>query len=347
MPFGDIDLLLSRILIATVALAVAAPVPAQARLDESGRWDANGQAHSVEPQVGSTSPFSLADVDDAPAVDARVSYFPPDPAASGGEAAPAVILLHGAGGVSSRREYRYAREFAAQGVGVAIVDVFGARDGGGFMQRLVRVTESMALADAFATKAWLADQPGIDPDRIALIGFSYGGMSTTYAAYRQVADSFAAAFGTTPFAAHVAFYGPCIARFEDVTTTGAPVLMLWGEGDEIIDGAECEATAQDLRQGGSAVAVERYDALHRWDGASRQWRAPAHIADCRFTVDRDGEVRDENTFFVMNGPVARAAMLAFCLNRDGYMIGPDEDVRLKSNAAMARFLNPVLFPPTD
>ena len=225
--------------------------------------------------------------------------------------------------------------------------MFGARDGGSFMQRIVNVTESMALADAFATKAWLAAQPGIDPDRIALIGFSYGGMSTTYAAYRQVSDAFAEAFGTTPFAAHVAFYGPCIARFEDVTTTGAPVLMLWGEGDEIIDGAECEATAQDLRRGGSQVAVERYDAVHRWDGANRSWRAPAHIADCRFSVGRDGRVRDDNSFFVMDGPVARAAMLALCLNRDGYRIGPDEAVRQKSNAAMARFLNPVLFPAAD
>ncbi len=339
-------LVIFRTLIALVALAVAPAV--EARLDESGRWRGGASTAALEPAVASASPFTLDEV--APGMAptaARVTYFPPvtQTGEQAGEKAPAVILLHGAGGVSSRREYRYAREFAGQGVGVAVVDVFGAREGGSFMQRLVKITESMALADAFAAKAWLAGRPEIDAGRIALIGFSYGGMSTTYAAYRQVADAFAAAFETTPFAAHVAFYGPCIARFEDVSTTGAPILMMWGEGDAIIDPAACEATAQDLRRGGSAVMVERFDAVHRWDGASRRWRAPMHIADCRFSVDRAGRVRDDNSFFVMDGPVSRAAMLALCVNREGYLIGPDEAVRERSNAAMARFLNPILFPP--
>lgn len=335
-------MVIPRILIALAALAFAPA--AEARLDESGRWRDGASTVATEPAVASASPFTLAEVEaDMAPTAARVTYFPPT--VQTGEKAPAVILLHGAGGVSSRREVRYAREFAGQGVGVAVIDVFGARDGGNFMQRLVKITESMALADAFATKAWLGARPEIDADRIALIGFSYGGMSTTYAAYRQVADAFAAAFDTTPFAAHVAFYGPCIARFEDVSTTGAPVLMMWGEGDEIIDPAACEATAQDLRRGGSAVVVERFDAVHRWDGASRQWRAPMHIADCRFRVDRAGRVRDDNSFFVMDGPVSRAAMLALCVNREGYLIGPDEAVRQRSNAAMARFLNQILFPP--
>lgn len=323
------------------ALALAAPAAADLATD--GGWP-RSEATATRAEVTSASPFSLAEVaEELPPVAASVRYYPAADA-SAGAPAPAVVLLHGAGGVSERREGRYAREFAAQGVAVAVVDVFGARDGGGFVQRLVNVTESMALADAFATKAWLAARPEVDGARIALVGFSYGAMSTTYAAYRQVAEPFAARFGTTPFAAHVAFYGPCIARFENVETTGAPVLMLWGERDEIIDGAACERTADDLRRGGSRVTVERYDAAHRWDGAGRSWRAPAHLADCRFTVARDGRVRDDNSFFVMDGPVGRAAMLGLCANRDGYQIAGDEAVRTRSNAAMARFLNPVLFP---
>lgn len=281
--------------------------------------------------------------DDLPPVAASVRYY--RAAGASAEApAPAVILLHGAGGVSDRREGRYARELAAQGVAVAVIDVFGARDGGGFVERLIKVTVLMALADAFATKAWLAARPEVDGARIALVGFSYGAMSTTYAAYRQVALPFAARFGTAPFAAHVAFYGPCVARFDEVTTTGAPVLMLWGERDEIINAAACEATAADLERGGSPVTVARYDAAHRWDGAGRSWRAPAHLADCHFTVGRDGRVRDDNSFFVMDGPVGRAAMLGLCANRDGYQIAGDEAVRRRSSAEMARFLNPVLFP---
>jgi len=313
--------------------------PAFAMLDESGAWPGGGP-RGVRLPVTSSSPFTLYDAaGDPPAVEAHVTFTP----ASGASAArpgPAVILLHGAGGVSGAREGRYAHQFAAQGIAVAVIDIFRPRDGRGFVERLVNITEAMALADAFAVRDRVAAMPEVDGDRIALIGFSYGGMSATYAAYAQVVDTFDA----TPFSAHVAFYAPCIARFEDVRTTGAPVMMLWGERDAIVDPDACEATAEDLRKGGSRVEIERYDAMHRWDGGSRRWRARTHIADCRFRVGRDGAARDERSLFVMDGPVARASMLALCANRDGYLIGRDEDVRKRSNAAMARFLNPILFP---
>ena len=320
-------------------LLIGLSVPTSALLREEGEWP-SGDADGVPVEVASTSPFGLSDAASgkAPEVAARVRYYP----AAGTSArapGPAVVLLHGAGGVSRSREGRYARAFAAQGVAVAVVDVFAARQGGSFVQRLINVTEAMALADAFAARDWLAARPEIDGDRVALIGFSYGGMSAIYAAYAQVVG----AYGASPFAAHVAFYGPCIARFEDPTTTGAPVLMLWGERDAIMDPQACARLADDLRRGGSEVEVERYDAAHRWDGGGRQWRAPMHIADCRLTVSPDGVARDERTGFHMLGPALRATILALCANRDGYMIGADETVRRRSDAALARFLNPVLF----
>jgi len=331
-----------RTLTAALALAAAASLhgpAALALLDETGRWPDEGPS-GERVAVESSSPFALYRVgEDAPPAMAHVT-FTPAVGASGDDPAPAVVLLHGAGGVSGAREGRYARQFAEQGVAAAVVDVFAARDGGGFVERLVKVTEAMALADAFAVREWLAERPDVDGTRIAVIGFSYGGMSATYAAYRQVVEAYEA----EPFAAHVAFYAPCIARFEDVRTTGAPVMMLWGDRDEIIDPEACEATADDLRRGGSRVVTRRYDAAHRWDGASRNWRAPMHIADCRFTVGRDDAARDDNSFFVMDGPVSRAAMLALCANPEGYLIAADEEVRVKSNAALANFLNPILFP---
>ncbi|MEM8662897.1 MAG: dienelactone hydrolase family protein [Pseudomonadota bacterium] len=315
---------------------------ASAMLDGSGDWPDSGP-RGERVDVATASPFALYEVGRETGTIAAHVTFTPAIGADADNPAPAVILLHGAGGVSGSREGRYAREFAAQGVASAIVNVFAARNGGGFVERLMRVTETMALADAFAVKNWLAARPDIDGKRIAIIGFSYGGMSATYAAYNQVVE----AFGEDPFAGHVAFYAPCIARFEDNTTTGAPILMLWGERDEIVDPDMCLQTAQDLEAGGSSVEIERYDAGHRWDSRGRRWRAPAHIADCRFRVGRDGAVRDENSFFVMDGPVSRAAILAMCANREGFLIEPDEAIRLRSNAALAKFLNPILFPDAE
>ena len=107
------------------------------------------------------------------------------------------------------------------GVAGVVIDVFGARRdlGTGFVDRLLNVTEAAVLADAFAVLAWLDAMPEIDGKRVVLWGFSYGGMASLYAAQEQVAETFLP--GGTRFMAHIAYYAPCIARFEDTRATGA------------------------------------------------------------------------------------------------------------------------------
>src|SRR5262249_41215160 len=153
--------------------------------------------------------------------------------------------------------------------------------------RLIEITETMVLADAYAGLAWLAARPEIDAAHVVLTGFSYGAMATMYALQAQVAER--AAPPSLRFAGHGAFYGPCIARFADQRTTGAPLLMLYGGDDELIDRARCEQIAQDLRAGGSAVAIRVYPgAVHQWDGGFERRLIGRQLAGCRFVVERDG-----------------------------------------------------------
>jgi hypothetical protein len=51
---------------------------------------------------------------------------------------------------------------------------------------------------------------------------------------------------------------PCIARFGDSRTTGAPVLMLLGAADELIRPDRCTRIADDLRLGGSRGDIISY-----------------------------------------------------------------------------------------
>jgi dienelactone hydrolase len=293
---------------------------------------------SGEPvRFPSSSPFALADAGaGAPAVQAEGRLFLPG---GGSGPVPAVVLLHGAGGVSWSREHRYARQFAARGWAALVVDVFGARvePGTGFTERLLNVTEAMFLADAYAGLRFLAEHPRVDGGRVAVVGFSYGGMASTYALHAQVADRYAA--DGERFAAHAAYYAPCIARFERVATTGAPLLMLYGTDDAIVDPARCDAVRDDLRRGGSPVVLEVYEgAAHRWDAGSRDWQAPRGLAGCRFRVAPDGRVHDQRTFFTLDGYVTRTAALALCADDEGYRIRGDAAVKARSDAALARFL---------
>jgi dienelactone hydrolase len=291
----------------------------------------------------SRSPFSLADVGKAPwrnpKARAQATLYLPK-GASARRPVPAVILLHGAGGVLYNREPVYAAQYARMGVAALVIHVYEARNhrGYGFVGRLLNITESMFLADAYAGLRYLAKRPEIDGRRVVLIGFSYGGMATMYAAYRQVARAYAP--GGPRFAAHVAYYGPCIVRFADSRATGAPLLMLIGAGDAITDAKRCAKVAGDLRGGGAPVRTIVYQgAYHQWDG---NWRGPFSIgrslAPCRYWVHRDGTIRDLRTLLPMVDPFTRKITLGLCAAKDGYMINADPVIRARSNRDVGRFL---------
>jgi dienelactone hydrolase len=291
----------------------------------------------------SHSPFTLYQVGKGPEEDpptqARAALFMPE-TASAANPAPAVILLHGAAGVLGSRELTYAAQFAAAGTAALAIDAFGARRdrATGFIERLLEVTETMVLADAYAGLRFLDAKPEIDGERVALIGFSYGGMAATLGAYAQVADTLNP--GGKRFAAHVSYYGPCIARFDDTRATGAPMLMLAGSEDAIVDRGRCNQILADLREGGAETEFVIYQgAFHQWDGSFNGPRTiGANLADCNLKVGNDGVVRDNFTFLHMTGPISRRLILAACADRDGYLIGRDDSVRAKSNRAVGQFL---------
>src|SRR5438552_3148762 len=137
----------------------------------------------------SSSPFAIEDIggdpDDAPPTTAQGRlYLPPGQHAL--RSVPAVVLLHGSGGILPMRELTYAPQLARMGVAALVVDSFGARRDRGteFIERILNITETMALADAYSGLGFLAAHPEIDPRRVVLTGFSYGAMATLYRACR-------------------------------------------------------------------------------------------------------------------------------------------------------------------
>src|SRR5256885_814946 len=106
---------------------------------------------------------------------------------------PAVVLLHGSGGILGSRELTYAPQLARMGVAALVVDSFGARRDRGteFLERVLNITETMMLAEAYAALRFLAARPEIDPQRVVLTGFSFGAMAAMYALYAQVAEKLA------------------------------------------------------------------------------------------------------------------------------------------------------------
>lgn len=329
-------------------LLTAAPLQAgAARLAITDAWPAAESVRGVQVEdvrFPTISPFVPVDMRNGSEIEDATGvaqlFLPPN--APHDHSVPAVVLLHGAAGLVRERGERYGYELASMGVAVMVVDTFGARTdkGTSFTDRLLNITETMMMADAYAALHYLAARPEIDAHKVVLTGFSYGGMTTMYALYDQMARLFSP--DGLRFAGHVSFYGPCITRFADSRTTGAPLLMLYGEDDELIDKGRCAQIADDLRRGGSAVTVIGYPgAVHQWDGAMNRRLIGRNLAGCDFTVERDSEIRDNDSGMVMSGPFMRKLILLFCVSSRPYPIGRDDAVRAESNRDYARFLRHV------
>lgn len=145
---------------------------------------------------------------------------------------PAVLICHGSDGVDGRGRF-YAEALNALGVVTLEIDMWSARG----VQRGAAArpaTPLDTLPDAFAGLETLARQPEVDPARIAIMGFSWGGVVTLLSAVEGVASRFSPS--GQRFCAHAAMYPVCWAygrvsglALEDLT--GAPVLLQTGDAD--------------------------------------------------------------------------------------------------------------------
>ena len=333
-------------------LSVVAARPALANPGLTADWpDPAGLSQIVQEDVtlASSSPYLLTDVDKkrAPATTVHGTLFlPPGPHAP--HSLPAVVMLHGSSGVLAARELTYGKQLAAMGIAVLVVDSFGGRRdrGSSYIERLLNITETMFVADGYAALGHLANRPEIDSKRVVLVGFSYGAMATMFALMTEVADRMAPP--GLRFAGHVSFYGPCLVRFADHRTTGAPLLMLYGADDQIIDHERCAAFADDARAGGSEVDVIAYPgAVHQWDGPFGRRLIARNVVACDFEVRRDGSAHDRSNGLVMNNQVTRELMLSMCVSDKPYPIGRDDAVRQQSNRDFGRFLARVLHLPSE
>jgi dienelactone hydrolase len=183
---------------------------------------------------------------------------------------PAIVALHGCGGLlSSRgrlrsREADWADRFLAAGYAVLFPDSFTAR---GLHEICTGGERSIfprdRADDALAAGEWLARQPYIDRRRLALMGWSHGAMAVLWA----LRPGF---LGTPPlFKTAIAFYPGCrqIDRLEDWRPS-VPLTLLIGSADDWTRPGPCRALA---RRTGFRL-IEYANAYHGFDAPNARVR---------------------------------------------------------------------------
>ncbi len=220
----------------------------------------------------SSSPRTLADAMDRsrarpPATSAGQLMLPKGAAA--GSKVPAVLLVHGSGGVYPELADFWGKRFNEQGIAVFIIDIFGPRGVKSTAEDQSAVPFSADLADSFAALRLLASHPGIDRDRIAIMGFSRGGT----AAFRTAVNKIAAGLNSDGqrFAAHIMAYpGGCTGITSVTVKPGvfgpAPMLWIHGDADDYTYASDCQEYAQLIKAAGTpAEFVLLPGARHKFD----------------------------------------------------------------------------------
>jgi dienelactone hydrolase len=210
--------------------------------------------------------------------------------------APAVILLHGCGGISGT-EIGWATTLKSLGIATFIVDSFRGRAIAQTCTRSQSLHSASAISDAYSALELLAVNPRIDRTRIAIMGFSRGGQTALWASHLRFQERFAK--GSTRFAAHLAFYPGCFVRLADEERIGnAPVRIFHGAADNWTLVGPCKAYVERLRKAGKdATLIEYANAHHSFDNPGiplLKLPTVVNLGNCTF-AEEDGRVVDAET----------------------------------------------------
>jgi dienelactone hydrolase len=257
---------------------------------------------------------------------------------------PAVVVVHTIAGYIEGNEGRYAAELRKAGFATLTYDSFAARGATGLaLSRSGPGLWPSGVADAYAALRLLAGHPRIDADRIAIVGFSYGGEVAHLASFELLRAALDP--GAVRFAAHVAYYpaGVFGVIAERGAYTESPILMLLGAKDDNLPIAKIETYLAYAKAAGAAAPIEAVtypDAYHAWTVPSlttlRFYPEYGSTKQCPLILLGSGRpallTDGQLTLF---DPKAFGACMA---KAPGYAMVYDEAVRAQSAAESVGFL---------
>jgi dienelactone hydrolase len=214
---------------------------------------------------------------------------------------PAVVALHGCGGLLTKtgrpqkRDLDWAERLTAAGYAVLFPDSFNPR--GVPQVCTLKQAERPVVPfdrafDASAAADWLAAQPFIDKNRLALLGWSHGGSTVLWAARAGGAPK------TAEFKTAIAFYPGCRVPLERETWKPRLQLkILIGSADDWTPPEPCRALAAKH----NVPIVEYAGAYHGFDAPDVPVRVREGLG---MTANGSGKAH------VGTDPAARAAAIA-------------------------------------
>jgi dienelactone hydrolase len=258
---------------------------------------------------------------------------------------PALVIVHTIGGYQDSNEGWHAARFRKSGF--ATLTYISAT-----AQRMADTSSdaargeapwAAAVAEAYGALRLLASDPRIDPARIAIVGFSFGGEVAHLSAIERLRVALAP--GEARFTAHVAYYpaGVYGAAAERKAYAGAPILMLLGDKDDNLPIAKAQEYLTYAKGGAGAPPIEVSiypGAYHAWTvsslGAPRFYPQYASTRRCPYLLL--GPARPTLLVDGQEKPLDPNVMRACLQAGRGYSMAYDASIRAKSTDAAVAFL---------
>lgn len=219
----------------------------------------------------------------------------------GTEKLPAVILLHGSGGVggSGGMIDEWSRELNEIGVATFAVDSFAGRGIVETVTDQTRLGRLNMIIDAYRALDLLSRHRQIDAPRIAVMGFSRGAQSSVYSSLIRFQKMHGPA--GQEFAAHIGLYTPCGTTYrDDDAPVAKPIRLLHGTADDYVPIGPCRAFVERLSKAGKDIRLIEYpDAHHVFDAPA--FREPRKLAEapttrgCLMVEGENGAVLNQET----------------------------------------------------
>jgi len=179
---------------------------------------------------------------------------------AGSDRLPAVLLVHGSGGVGAR-EAGWADHLNKLGIATFTLDSFTGRGITTVGENQALLGQVAMIIDAYRALDLLAKHPRIDPARIAIMGFSRGGRVALYSSLKRFRRMHGPA--GVEFAAYLPFYANCGTTYiDDIEISDRPMRLFHGTADDYNPLAPCRAYVERLRAAGKDAQLIEYPGAH-------------------------------------------------------------------------------------